>query len=1331
MHRDRTVNGANGCGLMLVEPVRANDADDASTVRQVMPKAGAPMIDMDTATDGRRKKEINLEIGTLLETASADVPSGTCVAAALTVHVATAAKVATAAPDRRLAGDHAVESCCGLSDPSSPPFQLVASARPPAGGRLPSPFGVLVWLPLATVQPLTEADPSAAAQSQVRVSLPATSTAMVPREQRRLAGEYVVEEFADEPLARRRLSSSDGSFIVESYDELKSLAACPDNSNAACDFSGKAIIVRCDGKVLDANLENRIFYGKGSGSSLQVHGCVLARGKSGFGGAIMSWDVLVTIFSSVFNRNQAGIKGGALYVKGSLLELRNCSAADNGPTASASASFKGGFLYAQDDAYNKIEIYDSQFATNGHELFYLDAQSDSTKAAIGQYNALELHSSSYSAPITPTPAPFVGKNAKLLQSFCHVCPGGYYKRGDDNDCIACGAGKYVAAAGSDNATDCISCRAGTYQSSSGASACIKCSAGLYAAGEGSTSVDNCTACPAGKHQSSRGQSLCKSCEAGKYGTTIGSSSGADCIACGAGKYVAAAGADNETDCISCRAGTYQEQAAQTSCVKCDAGKHAPDPESKLASMCKYCPSGKFQSSQGQSVCGSCAPGQYQMLMGMHSCTSCDVGMYQRLSAQRSCAACEAGRYQAQDSQAFCTVCDGGRYSAATASTTCIDCGVGKYSSSSSTVCTSCEAGKVQGLTGQSSCDQCNGASNQYQNETGRTSCKTCALCPAGARKGCGGSSKGYCADCIPGQYVNSSDCAVCPAGYYQSATNEESCAACEAGRYQARDSQAFCTVCDGGRYSAAMASTACTDCGAGKYSSSSSTVCTSCEAGKVQGRAAQSSCNRCNGASNQYQNETGRTSCKTCAACPAGARKGCGGSSAGYCADCIPGQYIDAASSSCADCPAGEYSSTKNQKNCTACEAGRYQTKRGQSYCKEMRPCIPGTYDRSNGTNTTADRCAECPEQYFQTELNRDSCIACEPGRYQNKKGKSFCDQVPSDKARRKVELPSGKVTYDLVECKAGTMAKDMECRECPMGKVQPDAGKSACVQCLSEQYIRLNSTTRKPDRQHCDACPRPGAACNGANKTYKGNFWHEPSVLNPNASTNMYACVNDGCPDEGEREMRCKDGYEGPLCATCSEGYFPQLRKCTDCGGAGPSLASVAFFGVSLLCVLGLVVAVYRHRRFLASTGVFAHVKILVSFVTIMLTVDRQFGVTWPPAFQRALTALSVLSLDFGILGSLLCMFNLSFYANLLCTTLLLVALLFCIFVSYLCLKLHRPDQALETKQTCLFVAIYLLLFGYPVVSVKVVELFGCHNVDGTFYLRADYSLECYTSEW
>jgi hypothetical protein len=165
------------------------------------------------------------------------------------------------------------------------------------------------------------------------------------------------------------------------------------------------------------------------------------------------------------------------------------------------------------------------------------------------------------------------------------------------------------------------------------------------------------------------------------------------------------------------------------------------------------------------------------------------------------------------------------------------------------------------------------------------------------------------------------------------------------------------------------------------------------------------------------------------------------------------------------------------------------------------------------------------------------------------------------------------------------------------------------------------------------------------------------------------------------------------------------------------------------------------RHRRFLGSTGVFAHAKILVAFVTIMTTVDSQFGVVWPRSFKSALAALSLLSLDFGVLTSMMCAVRLSFYTNLICTTMALVAVIAAIYFAHALMQrrnheLHNahpdyPVKRAQIQQWCLFTAIYVLTFAYPVVSVKVVELFGCHKVEGTTYLRADYSIECYTNRW
>jgi hypothetical protein len=212
-----------------------------------------------------------------------------------------------------------------------------------------------------------------------------------------------------------------------------------------------------------------------------------------------------------------------------------------------------------------------------------------------------------------------------------------------------------------------------------------------------------------------------------------------------------------------------------------------------------------------------------------------------------------------------------------------------------------------------------------------------------------------------------------------------------------------------------------------------------------------------------------------------------------------------------------------------------------------------------------------------------------------------------------------------------------------------------------------------------------------------------------------------------------------------CNEGFYPQLRACVDCGASGPDPASIVIFVIALLLALGLAVAVVRHRRFLCSTGVFAHAKILVAFVTLMTTVDSQFGIVWPAAFKTALAALSVISLDFGVLMSMMCAVRLSFYANLICTTMVLVVMVVAIYLVHALMQRrhqhanshdHHPTaeflaKAAQIRQSHLFAAIYLLTFAYPVVSVKVVELFGCHMVEDTAYLRADYSTECYTNQW
>ena len=208
-----------------------------------------------------------------------------------------------------------------------------------------------------------------------------------------------------------------------------------------------------------------------------------------------------------------------------------------------------------------------------------------------------------------------------------------------------------------------------------------------------------------------------------------------------------------------------------------------------------------------------------------------------------------------------------------------------------------------------------------------------------------------------------------------------------------------------------------------------------------------------------------------------------------------------------------------------------------------------------------------CPSSSYSNVTNAAECTECEIGRFQNQEGQFFCRGVKFGSTLRESKTAEGVATYIEVRC------------------------------------------------------PTVGVECNGEHLTYTGDVWHNPddfppgcTLSDPPVCTPMYVCVTDGCPERGAETMACKVGFkpDSPICAVCDEGYFPQLRTCKECGGSGPSVAIIALFVVALLVVLGLVAMVVRHRRFLASTGAFAHAKILVSFATIMLTVDSQFGIIW-----------------------------------------------------------------------------------------------------------------------
>ena len=91
--------------------------------------------------------------------------------------------------------------------------------------------------------------------------------------------------------------------------------------------------------------------------------------------------------------------------------------------------------------------------------------------------------------------------------------------------------------------------------------------------------------------------------------------------------------------------------------------------------------------------------------------------------------------------------------------------------------------------------------------------------------------------------------------------------------------------------------------------------------------------------------------------------------------------------------------------------------------------------------------------------------------------------------------------------------------------------------------------------------------------------------------------------------------------------------------------------------------------------------------------------------------------------MSGLFCLVSVSFYDSLLGATLGLLVIVLLAAAVYRLLPNKRKDVLLAT--------VYFCIFTFPVVSVKIMETFACHAVEGGSFLRADYALSCDDSRW
>ena len=253
-----------------------------------------------------------------------------------------------------------------------------------------------------------------------------------------------------------------------------------------------------------------------------------------------------------------------------------------------------------------------------------------------------------------------------------------------------------------------------------------------------------------------------------------------------------------------------------------------------------------------------------------------------------------------------------------------------------------------------------------------------------------------------------------------------------------------------------------------------------------------------------------------------------------------------------------------------------------------------------------------------------------------------------------------------------------------------------------------------------------------------------------------VYACpIPSACL--GGMTSYCSLGYEGPVCAVCSKGYYRMINTCQKCPSKKWLTGQISLTFLFLLLVnLPLIYA----KRLRTTTGrsltdiVLARLKILISFYQVTSgTFDAFSYVQWPKALLQLGTYAKFLQLNLLQIAPVNCFshsIEVTIYTSF--TTSVVVTLVFVVMaiIYYQVRRLYtikiknhttRDVKDLsEAKEAC-FRNVFLMMFiMFPTTSTQVFQMLpsSCHKICADIenkscrsYLRSDYSVECFTGAY
>ena len=895
---------------------------------------------------------------------------------------------------------------------------------------------------------------------------------------------------------------------------------------------------------------------------------------------------------------------------------------------------------------------------------------------------------------------------------------------------SCPRGKFLEQRGVGEAAVCVDCVEGKYKSSTGET-CFDCQEGTFAEFSGATS---CQSCPEGKFASGSGQSLC----------------------------------------VDCFAGTFSNVAASSSCQQCGEGKHAP---SDGSSNCQDCSIGKYSQSPGAVNCEDCSVGTYNQNVGMDSCDSlCAAGRYgTQIGAtdMTNCAACAAGK-SSTPGVGQCTDCAPGKFAPGDGSSSCFNCTESKSSGEGAVTCTDFEVVDVIPRSGTT--EGGNLIRVKVQGDIGsdistviiKLGNNLCPIFPqlSNATHLACETPPGVGADLQVEVDSGGSAAYVLKGGWNYKKPTIDSVSGC----------QSWTEVYEASTVVGNNKTYACPTTGDGV---------TLTVHGLNFGDSEVEVIAQVGGQACSEVNILVPHRVITCTL-PAGAGENVGvkvtvgeQSDTAYILSyakpmvkTVTGTGSDKCKKSvknnpnaAVDCPrvGGELITITGRNfgpsepivmvggvGCKRPEGGAAYDGANQTVVKCILPAGSGELKSVNviqingliSERVNLVSYEKCPAGYRNApneELGYFECVICEKGTYSVIEESFQCTQcfagsftdgptactLCSTKVPNSISTTNGAEGVESCVCPAKsfynpTVGEDGECTSCDTlrGVDCSMPGQSLETLRIKEGYWRTSASSTKIYR-----CYKPEACVGSVNNT-KG----EVAIV---GTHNISAPLD-----------LCAEGYEGPYCEVCSQGYsgsFGSCRKCKNDSVAGRiSVTIVASTAVVIIiAMIGKKVTKFRKK---SKKGLLIGGKLFVSTVQILVAVPQVFEVVLPANFMAFLSFFDVFNFSMIEIFDIGCLQRVTIHSIMMTSTLVPFAL--CLPILYIWLVHHLRERgkgnnvgaedgkkrSLEMNSISLLLS--LMYVCLPTASAAIFSVFPCDKLDdGTAWLKADYSISCLPS--